>query len=291
MRVVVEDQVAGRLLRLLRVAGDAAALEDRLDVADGTRRSCGPLAKRRPVSSFTSHFLPDWSCVLRRQQRRLAASGRRRRSRAGRPRCPRRASASGCGRGSRRSRVRISPGRSWCQVWAMFSTMPFLSSVWKVQATSAGILARKLVSGLPSGSSGCLPPSNLRTGNLAQDAHALAGVVVEAGAAPGAGLAGGGRLQEQDADGVDVVVGVQAGVGALHGPVAAVDQAVVAGRSFAPAIGGGHAARRHRRRTDSSRACTGSTCRPGRTASLRASAASCLPSLASGGRTGGSSMP
>ncbi len=62
--------------------------------------------------------------------------------------------------------LRISPGRSWCQVWAMFSTMPFLSSVWNVKATSAGILARKLVSGLPSGSIGCSLPAvaNLRTG-------------------------------------------------------------------------------------------------------------------------------
>src|SRR5260370_449962 len=38
----------------------------------------------------------------------------------------------------------------------MFRTRPFLSSVWKVQATSAGIFTRKLVSGLPSGSAGCL---------------------------------------------------------------------------------------------------------------------------------------
>jgi hypothetical protein len=46
----------------------------------------------------------------------------------------------------------------------MFSTRPSRSRVWKVQATSAGMRARKLVSGLPSGSSGCLSPSNLRTG-------------------------------------------------------------------------------------------------------------------------------
>ena len=47
----------------------------------------------------------------------------------------------------------------------MFSTMPSLSSVWKVNGVSAGILARKLVSGLPSGSSGCLPSvPNFRTG-------------------------------------------------------------------------------------------------------------------------------
>ena len=76
--------------------------------------------------------------------------------------------------------VRISPGRTWCQVWAMFSTMPFLSSVWKVQATSAGILARKLVSGLPSGSSGCSAvrfAETCGTGNLAEDAQPFVGDV------------------------------------------------------------------------------------------------------------------
>src|SRR5215211_5863248 len=31
----------------------------------------------------------------------------------------------------------ISPGRTWCHVCAMFSTMPSLSSVWNVQAMSA----------------------------------------------------------------------------------------------------------------------------------------------------------
>ena len=60
----------------------------------------------------------------------------------------------------------------------MFSTMPCLSSVWNVQATSAGIFARKLVSGLPSGSSGCLLAVELADRELAEDAHALAGVVV-----------------------------------------------------------------------------------------------------------------
>ena len=56
----------------------------------------------------------------------------------------------------------------------MFSTMPLLSSVWNVQATSAGTLARKLVSGLPSGSSGCLPSvGELAHGELAEDADAF----------------------------------------------------------------------------------------------------------------------
>ena len=83
--------------------------------------------------------------------------------------------------------LRISPGRSWCQVWAMFSTMPFLSSVWKVQATSAGILARKLVSGLPSGSSRLLArPCELAHRDLAEDAQAFVGVVVEAAGRPAA---------------------------------------------------------------------------------------------------------
>ena len=58
-----------------------------------------------------------------------------------------------------------SPGRSWCQVWDEFSTIPRLSMVWKVKGESAGIFAKKLVSGFPSGSRGCLPfSSNFRTG-------------------------------------------------------------------------------------------------------------------------------
>ena len=104
----------------------------------------------------------------------------------------------------------------------MFSTMPSLSSVWNVQATSAGILARKLVSGLPSGSSGCLPSvAELAHRDLAEDAQPLLGVVAEQPAGLGAVAAVGRRLHGQDADGVDVVVGVEAGVGALVAPVAA----------------------------------------------------------------------
>src|SRR5690349_13454227 len=47
----------------------------------------------------------------------------------------------------------------------MLSTIPRVSSVWNVHATSAGSLTAKLVSGLPSGSTGCTPFLNFLTGN------------------------------------------------------------------------------------------------------------------------------
>src|SRR6476619_4880681 len=53
----------------------------------------------------------------------------------------------------------------------MLSTMPFLSSVWNVKAVSAGIFARKLVSGLPSGSVGwpCWSPGFSRSSLSGRD--------------------------------------------------------------------------------------------------------------------------
>ena len=104
----------------------------------------------------------------------------------------------------------------------MFSTMPFLSSVWNVKATSAGILARKLVSGLPSGSRrlACLRLAlNFRTGiSPRMRSRSLAWLrKVRPRVRPA--MAVGGRLHRQDADGVDVVVRVAAGVGALVEPV------------------------------------------------------------------------
>jgi hypothetical protein len=57
----------------------------------------------------------------------------------------------------------------------MFSTMPSLVERLERERRVGGILARKLVSGLPSGSSGCdgFPPSELPHRNLAQDPQAL----------------------------------------------------------------------------------------------------------------------
>ena len=85
----------------------------------------------------------------RRRQRDIEDVVARRGGRGG----PRSRAASASGRGSRRSSWRTSPGRSWCQVCDMFNTRPSLSMVWKVKGVSAGILARKLVSGSPVGSS------------------------------------------------------------------------------------------------------------------------------------------
>ncbi len=59
------------------------------------------------------------------QQRRASRSGRRCDNRAVPPRFARTESASGCEHGSRRNRCGSRPGRSWCQVWAMFRTMPY----------------------------------------------------------------------------------------------------------------------------------------------------------------------
>ena len=75
-------------------------------------------------------------------------------------------SAAGCGRGSRRSRCGSRPAAAGARSAPCSAPCRRLSSVWKVKAMSAGIFARKLVSGLPSGSSGCFvrPSSNLRTG-------------------------------------------------------------------------------------------------------------------------------
>jgi hypothetical protein len=81
-------------------------------------------------------------------------------------------------------------------------------------------------------------------GEFAQDPHALVGVVVVAGAALGAALPDGSRLEDDDADRMNVIVVVEAGVGALNDPVVAEDQAVVAG-VLRSRIGGGHFARRH----------------------------------------------
>src|ERR1043165_3092772 len=130
----------------------------------------------------------------------------------------------------------------------MFRTMPSLSSVWNVKGTSAGILARKLVSGVPSGAGGCgLPPlpSGLRTegggrvavgvGRLchpsltvgartevadrdfAENTQPLVGEIEEF-----AGNGTGRRSHGHDADRVDVAVGIQADVGALSLPGLAV---------------------------------------------------------------------
>src|SRR5262249_43346633 len=61
--------------------------------------------------------------------------------------------------------------------------------------------------------------SKLTHRDLAQDAHALLAVVVEQPPWFWATLAVGIRLQEDDADGVDIAVLVQAGIGALYGPI------------------------------------------------------------------------
>ncbi len=88
------------------------------------------------------------------------------------------------------------------------------------------------MSGLPSGSVGCTPlpllilpivrgcrGRKLADGDLAEDAQPLVGVAAERAARLRAALAVGRRLHHQDADGVDVVVGVPPGVGPLVEPV------------------------------------------------------------------------
>src|SRR5204863_6852320 len=62
--------------------------------------------------------------------------------------------------------------------------------------------------------------AELADGDLREDAQALPGVVVEQPSRFRAVAPRGRRLHRQDADGVDLVVAVQAGVGALAGPVA-----------------------------------------------------------------------
>ena len=86
--------------------------------------------------------------------------------------------------------------------------MPSLSSVWNVKATSAGILARKLVSGLPSGSSRLLAVRRTCAPGSRRGCAAARWRGCRRAGRPWAAAVG-GRLHRQDADGVDVVVGVQ----------------------------------------------------------------------------------
>ena len=85
--VVVEHQVAGRLLVLLGVAGDAAPVEDRLDVAivldvlDPLFESGGPSGPRCPTACRTGRSA-WWSRAA------CFRSGRRSDNRASPPRCP-----------------------------------------------------------------------------------------------------------------------------------------------------------------------------------------------------------
>src|SRR5262249_45241822 len=79
--------------------------------------------------------------------------------------------------------------------------------------------------------------------DFSQDAHAFLGMVVVTAAALWPNLAG--RLEHQDADGVDVVVGVQAGVGALHSPVEGGVMSAIAGWVLRLGEGRGDAAGRH----------------------------------------------
>ena len=191
-------------VRLAAVAGDAAALEDRLDVAvvldvlDALLVAQAGLVLRVPLACRTRRS-PSSSAAA------SASSGRRPRSPAWRRRCPRSAVGFWLWAWQPPQSLRTSPGRTWCQVWAMFSTMPSLSSVWNVKATSAGIFARKLVSGLPSGSSRLLAVRvELAHRDLAEDAQPLAGVVAEQPAGLRRRCGVGRRLHRQDADGVDV---------------------------------------------------------------------------------------
>ena len=102
--VVVEDQVAGRLVAPSRVAGDAAAVEDRLDVAvvldvlDAVLEAQAGLVLRVPLLAATRPW--PWSVrsgVLLGQVEDLVVG-------LGGGGVLERRSASGCGRGSRRSR-------------------------------------------------------------------------------------------------------------------------------------------------------------------------------------------
>src|SRR5262249_61074879 len=74
-----------------------------------------------------------------------------------------------------------------------------------------------------------------------EDAQALPGVVVEQPPGLGAAAPRGRRLHRQDADGVDLVVGVEARVRSLAAPVALLPRAV---RHFSsPRPGAGHLTR------------------------------------------------
>src|SRR5262249_12375052 len=71
---------------------------------------------------------------------------------------------------------------------------------------------------------------------LAEDAHAFLGMVIEEAAGLGATLALGVRLKKDDANGVDIAVFIEAGVGALHIPVVRSVKAAMTGRIFIAGI-------------------------------------------------------
>ena len=210
------------LVRLLRVAGDAAPLEDRLDVAvvldvlDALLETQAGLVLDVPLLAGLIVLLA-WSAAA------SASSGRRPRNPAWRRRCPRTASASGCGRGSRRSRcgfrraaagARSGPCSAPCRACrASGTSRPRRRGSWPGSWCRDCRRDRAAVD---------RPSSrlNLRTGNsprMRRRSSAWFAPAAEPWPACRGSVVGSMR---QDADGVDVAVVVQAGVGALHVPVA-----------------------------------------------------------------------
>ena len=222
--------------------------------------------------------------ALARQQRRLARSDRRRRSRPGRRRCPRSASASGCGRGSRRSRCGSRRGGAGARSGPCSAPCRSCRASGRSRRRRPGSWPGSWCRDCRPGRGAAVPPlrtgaRGIRPGCACARGRGCRSACRAWRRRPGRWSAPGGGCGWRECR--------RCRRGRRRRPARA-----SCGRTTRPRSPSGPSLRRRRRspcraarrRTDSFRACRGSTCRPGRTASPRAGAASCLPSLASGGQ-------